>query len=101
MSKKTKKATKRTKAQRIRQEANNIGRDLAIGILVLCFLALFFSCSRSSTVTSPDFYAMPLEPAGPRVQIHKAKNECTRHGDMTHKGTKICFYCEKPVRDEN
>lgn len=45
--------------QRIRQEANNIGRDFAIGILMLCLLALFMSCSRSTTVGPPDFYAMP------------------------------------------
>jgi hypothetical protein len=45
MSKKTK---KRPMRQRIRQEANYIGRDFAIGILVLCFLTLFMSCSRST-----------------------------------------------------
>lgn len=102
MSKKTTKAPKRTKAQRIRKEANNIGRDFAIGILVLCFLALFFSCSRSTAVSVPDFYAMPaLDPTRSTGKVHQAQNECERHGAVTHKGTQTCLFCEKPVNDEN
>lgn len=99
MSKKTK---KRPMTQRMRQEANNIGRDFAIGIFILCFIAFLMSCSRSTAVTAPDFYAMPaLEPTRSTGKVHQAQNECSRHGAVTHKGTQICLFCEKPVRDEN
>ncbi|MCI4650824.1 hypothetical protein [Phaeodactylibacter sp.] len=99
MSKKTK---KRPMRQRMRQEVNNIGRDFAIGILVLCFIAFLMSCSRSTAITTPDFYAMPaLGPSETSVPALKANSECDRHGDVTHKGTQTCLFCEKPVRDEN
>lgn len=99
MSKKTK---KRPMRQRIRQEANNIGRDFAIGIFILCFIAFLMSCSRNTAVTAPDFYTMPaLGSTRTSAPTLKVKNECARHGDIKHKGTQICFYCENPVRDEN
>lgn len=84
---------------------NSIGQDLAILLFLFCLLIFLSgicqSCSRT-TALPPDFYAMPsLETAGKPVQSPQAQNECTRHGDATHKGTQTCFFCEKPVSDEN
>lgn len=67
-----KKTQRRTTAQRMRQEANNIGRDFAIGILMLCLLALFMSCSRSTAVGLPDFYTM-LTANSEKLKASRAK----------------------------
>lgn len=99
MSNKTK---KRPMRQRIRQEANNIGRDFAIGIFILCFIAFLMSCSRNTAVTAPDFYTMPaLGSSRTSAPALKAETECASHGDVRHKGTQTCLFCEKPVNDED
>jgi len=68
-----------------------------------CLLAIILpGCKSSSTFTIEDFYAMPvLKAPGKRVQTQNKQEECSRHGDMYSKIDKTCFFCEKPVTDEN